>query len=395
MKSARIAFGGVLLVAVLTVTSGCDESERTAPPAVDVSKLDSGNYPTTPRTIERSEEQGAIQEALALGEHVPLLMDVDSRMVFNIARSGNRAFTQKHPPPANSGVGNVEEFFGPVPGLIAGFGTYAQRRQEFALGSDVEMAILRFSTADQAGVAMNFLAAEDNKEYPAKATATIPGYPEARAGVSELNSLTTWLTRGEYVLRIWTNNPLATPPDPVPLAEFTKRILDKQFEMLRDYRPTSPDKLAALPVDVDGLLGRTIPSKAAVNWTPGVYTPHAALHVHSRSDLTSRLFTDTEVDAFALDDSGVYRTADAAAAARLIAGFIDQATDSFAVIDPPPGLPDAKCLKKLDDPVVADLSADYQCYVAYDRYVGNVGSSQVQDLYQQAAAQYKLLVAGH
>ncbi|MFE9327112.1 hypothetical protein ACIHDR_35800 [Nocardia sp. NPDC052278] len=86
---------------------------------------------TTPRTIERSEEQGAIQEALRLGEHVPLLIDVDSRMVFNITRSGNRAFTQKHPPPANSGVGNVEEFFGPVPGLIAGFGTYAQRARSF------------------------------------------------------------------------------------------------------------------------------------------------------------------------------------------------------------------------------------------------------------------------
>ncbi|MFE9327113.1 hypothetical protein ACIHDR_35795 [Nocardia sp. NPDC052278] len=104
------------------------------------------------------------------------------------------------------------------------------------------MAILRFSTAEQATAAMNYLAAVDDKEYPAKATATIPGYPQARTRVSELDSLTTWLTRGEYLLRIWTNNPLATPPDPVPLAEFTKRVLDKQFEMLRDYRPTPPDK---------------------------------------------------------------------------------------------------------------------------------------------------------
>ena len=390
----KFTAGCALLIAILAVTSGCDGSEPTAPPAVDISKLDSGNYPTTPHTIEQSEEQGTIQEAIALAEHVPLIMDVDSRMVFNQVKGSNRAFTQRHPPPAFSGVGKAEDYLGPVPGLVVGFSAYGRRRQEFALGTNVELGVLRFSNSDQATAALNYLAAEENQEYPAKATMAIPGYPTARAEVSELDSLRTWLTRGEYLVRVWDNNPLATPPDPAPLADLTKRILDKQFEMLNDYHPTPRDKLSEVPVDVDGLLARTLPSKAAVDWTPGVYAPHAALHLHSRPDLTSRLFSDSKVDVYAEDDSGVYRTADSAAAARLIAGFVDQATDSFAVIDPPPGLPDAKCLKKLDDPVVVDSSATYQCYLAFDRYVGHVGSAQPQDLYQQAAAQYRLLATG-
>ncbi|WP_228000783.1 DUF7373 family lipoprotein [Nocardia australiensis] len=106
-------------------------------------------------------------------------------------------------------------------------------------------------------------------------------------------------------------------------------------------------------------------------------------------------FTDAEVDLYAQDDSGIYRTTDAEAGTRLIAAFIDQATDSFGTIDPPPGLPDAKCLKRLDDPVVNDLAPDYQCYIHFGRYVAHIGSDQPQDLYQRAAAQYKLLANGH
>ncbi|MFQ6394037.1 hypothetical protein ACLMAJ_11320 [Nocardia sp. KC 131] len=390
MISRTIAFGCAVFAVALAATTGCGGSD-TPHATVDVEKLDSGNYPTTPRTIERTDERVAVQEAIALAESVPLMMDVDNRLVFNAPKGDT--FTPQHPPSPSGGFGTAN-FTESVPGLVAGFGTGARRRQDFSLGLNAELAILRFSNPAQASGALAFLADAYHQKNPAKAPVSIPGYPDARAEVSEYGSVNTWLAQGDYLIKTFISNPIATPPDPAPLAEFTKRLLDEQFQLLQNYRPPARDKLSDIPVDVDGLLGRTLPSKPDHARAPGIYTPHAGLHLDSRPDLTSRIFADAKVDLYALDDSAIYRTADAAATVRLIAAFVDQGKDSFAITDPPPGLPDAKCLKKLEDPVVNDLSSDYQCYIPFDRYVAHIGASQPQDLSQMAAAQYELLAYG-
>ncbi|MFI9510970.1 hypothetical protein [Nocardia sp. NPDC052566] len=384
-----IALG--LLVVLLALAAGCGRSEP-ARPAIDIGKLDSGNYPTTPRTIERNADNGANQEGFELAKYVPLLLDLDRRLVFSNPPYGSIVFTPRHPPTPNRGLSDIADFASVAPGLVVGFDTRAQRRQSPRFGLDVSLDVLRFETPALAAAAVTRLADRLDAKYPPKGPLPISGYPDARGALTKYDSVETWLSRDEYLVHTFLGDQLATPPDPAPLLEFTKRILDRQLELLRDYRPTPQDKLAQAPVDIEGLLGRTLPSKTARSGTPGVFTAHAALHRDDRPEQTARYFADAKVDLVAIEASTIYRTGDADAAARLQAAFADQLARKYDAFAAPPGLPTAKCLKKRTD--AATLSSDFTCYVRNDRYLAQVWSSQPQDLYQQAAAQYKLLTVG-
>ncbi|WP_225729501.1 MULTISPECIES: hypothetical protein [unclassified Nocardia] len=253
--------------------------------------------------------------------------------------------------------------------------------------------MLRFGTPDQAGHALSVLAGAQAAQ-PNTTDTSIPAYPDARAEINEYGTVMTWLVRDTYLVWTIVEDNLAPAPDPAPLSRFTARIYDKLFEMLRDYHPTPPDRLATLPADVDGLLGRTLPSPKTPDWTPAILTPRAALHRDYYPARTSRIFADAKVDLLAIDLSTITRAGDRPAAARLLAAYVDQLSEDYGPFDGPPGLPGAKCLKKLDDPV-GPAVVTYTCFIGYDRYVAQVWAEQPQDLYQEAAAQYKLLAAGH
>ncbi|MEV0252201.1 hypothetical protein AB0H76_36835 [Nocardia sp. NPDC050712] len=370
-------------IALLAVGCGGSESSDSADPA----KLDAGNYPTAPRAVdkERTAETGAIQEAIELGSFVPLITDLDSRLVHGrIGVSGR--ITPQHPPV--TWVTPADNFTELVPGLVAGWRTAGSRRAESRLGLNVELALLRFTTPELAAGAARVLAAEAHRKYPPKGPLEIPGYP-GQTFLSHYDAVETWFPRGDFLVQLYVGNPLATPPDSAPLLDFAKRTLDKQFDLLRGYTPTAPDKLAEVPVDPEGLLARTLPTTNPGTYEDrtGVYPIAAELHLRSRPDLMQRAYADAGVDLIATAGSQVYRTGGPAAAERLMAALTTDYPTTHYPYDSPPGLPEAKCYK-------SRTRSQFVCYLTYAHLVAEVEADQPQDMNQKMAAQYKLLAHG-
>ncbi|MFC9892377.1 hypothetical protein ACFVMC_01670 [Nocardia sp. NPDC127579] len=380
----RAALAGLTTLALLVTGCGAGDS---AGPSAEPAKLDAGNYPITPRNLdrERTAETGAIQEALRLGGVVPLMMDLDSRLVYGRPGVAGKV-TAQHPP--GTWVTPDERFGELVPGLIAGWRTAGSRRDSTQLGLNAELALLRFANPDLAANAARVLAEENHRKYPPKGPLEIAGHP-GHSFLSQYDAVDTWVSRGDFLVRLYVSNALATPPDPAPLLDFAKRVLDKQFELLAGFTPTVADELAELPVDSEGLLARTLPAERPGTYEDptGVYTAAADLHLRERPDRMRPAYADAGVDLVASAGSRVYRTRDAAAAQRLLAALSAPLTATHYPYDSPPGLPDAKCYKDKTGP-------RFLCYLAYEHLVAEVEAAQPADLNQRMAAQYQLLTHG-
>ncbi|MGW0248729.1 DUF7373 family lipoprotein [Nocardia goodfellowii] len=383
-RGTRAALAGLTVIVLLVTACGSGDNPDSAP---DMAKLDAGNYPTSPRNLERERtaETGAIQEAIRLGGFVPLMSDLDSRLVHG--RSGvSGKITPQHPP--FTWVTPVEKFTEFVPGLIAGWRTAGSRREQSQLGLNAELALLRFANPELAGNAARVLAEETHKKYPPKGPLDIAGYP-GHTFLSQHDAVETWVARGDFVVKLYVGNPLATPPDPAPLLDFAKRALDKQFELLQGYTPTAVDKLAEIPLDPDGILARTLPSTRPGTYDDptGVYPVAAELHLRKRPDLMKRAYDDAKVDLIATAGSQIFRTGDPAAAKRLLAALTTDLTATHRPYDSPPGLPEAKCYKD-------KRGTGLLCYLVYAHLLTEVEAAQPQELNQKMAAQYKLLAHG-
>ena len=75
----------LVATAVAATTAGCGSDDHTTNTStIDISKLDSGNYPIVPRDIEaiRTAKTGPALEAIRIGNSTPLPLDVDGRYSF-------------------------------------------------------------------------------------------------------------------------------------------------------------------------------------------------------------------------------------------------------------------------------------------------------------------------
>ncbi|MGW4736709.1 DUF7373 family lipoprotein [Nocardia xishanensis] len=392
MARSRIALA--CLTVLLTLSAGCG-AESTA--RVDTAALNPGNYPTVPRDLSalRTGDSGAVRESIRLGSVVPLLMDLDSRLVHGRTNFAGHHYTARNPPYRGSGISDLENFSEQAPGLVAGWHTGGSRRANRNFGLDVSIALLRFTTPEQATHAMHVLADEGIEKYPPKQPLEIPGYSTGRTYLSAYDSVQSWTARGDYLLWTYISDGLATPPDRSPLLAFAKKLFDRQFELLDGFTPTPVEKLADTPVD--DLLARTLAAErqGTLEDVTGVYTVPAALHLESRPDLTRRALEDAGVDLIAYAGSRVYRAVDTTGAARLTAALATQVPPSYDPVDSPPGLPDARCFREdPGPPQSARIILEHRCYFSYDRYIAEVTANQPQDLAQRASAQYLLLAHG-
>lgn len=409
MKRLRYLTYSVLIAVVFgTNACGSDSAEGSdgSGRRYDVATLNSGNYPTAPvdvtntrNTKEGAEEAGRIREAVRIGNSTALAMDIDSRLVFDphgyikVTR-----ITIPRVPPVFADVGIGEkEFDSLAPGFVAGWHTKGQRRKEVDYGRSLVMHVMRFAGPEEARSAVRNLADRAMGE-PTRIT----GYSEARAAVLRERFhnrpfLSTWHAHGDMVLYVRINDPISIPFDPAPLVEITKNALDKQVEMLKNYTPIAVDKIASLPPDVDGMLSRTLPlgeeSSHRVFDPSGVYPRQAVLHTENFPNLAQAAYDDAGVDVVSVAMSTVYRTRDPASTTRLIAALEAQHDpDKYDKLNSPPDMPGTDCFTY--KPGGSILTFAPVCYVAFDRYVAEVGSHNLQELYQRTAAQYKLLADG-
>ncbi|WP_459549349.1 DUF7373 family lipoprotein [Nocardia sp. X0981] len=371
------------LLATVFIAASCGTGD-TETPEVDTSALQPGNYRTVPRSTEevRTPLNIAILEAVRLGRTMPAVSEVDPRLVFVHHTYAGGYYTAEHPPTEyHEGVG-IANFSTVVPGLVAGWSVNGQRREQPSLGRNASITLLRFTDAARAQHAAQVLSTNPRNELVR--AIEIPGHPEARGHVTEYDSVMAWTPHAEYLIYTYVGMGVDIPPDQRPLAELTTRLLDAQLGNLRGYTPTPLSELAELPVDVDGMLARTLPPTDE-GTAEAVITSAMARQLVGRTDRTGPAFDDAGVDLVVRAEPWIYRAEDAAAAQRLQAHFVSSLDPEYRVVESPPGMPMAHCAEH------SEQTASFQCLFTNDRYTVVFSGQQLQELHQKVAAQYLLL----
>lgn len=261
------------------------------------------------------------------------------------------------------------------------------------------ISILRFaSDADSKNAADEFLRItnEEGQRHPVP----IDGHADARATSGDNRSANAFQPHGPYVIVISAGIPESNQN---ALAGTIKKAIDLQSVQLDRQKPIPVDDLLDLPIDPDGIMRRAAP-KAKDYSDPfliraeedfGSFQPSGILHFERNPIEVRKAMEDGGVDLVGRRASTVYRARDVAGAIRLQTALTKPGKND-TVLDPPPGLPDARCIG-LD---VRDLNRQFTsyCAVVYDRYVAVVVSSIPElarvdrRLEERTSAQYSILV---
>ncbi|MEV0433745.1 hypothetical protein [Nocardia sp. NPDC050413] len=388
MQKRFAAIATVLLV----YTGACSNDKATSAPAIDTAKLDAGNYATTPFDVEtlRNASSGSIREAIRIGAVTPIPFEYDSRFAYGPDYNRSQIITPDEPPyPDEVGIKlERKNFSNEFPGLVAGWRTHGTRRLEMNMGRIIDTYTVRFDTpesARNAAIKMSTLApgtAYSLAKYGDAYTKVTQAEPSVTA------KMHSWLVQDDMVLYLQIRDPVSRPFDPLDNAEIIEKFYDAQIERLSGYIRTPINEISRLPLDVDGMLSRTLPAEKFTSRN-GVIPTHVAVAQAQKPVVVSAAYKDAGVDYIVWSGAFVYRAKDSAGAERLAAAFGSDALSSGApmkVADAPPNMPSALC--NVGD---TDRSIPPSCRFTVGRYLVRVGGANLQDVYQRAAAQYLLL----
>ncbi|MGQ4597303.1 DUF7373 family lipoprotein [Nocardia sp. R6R-6] len=262
------------------------------------------------------------------------------------------------------------------------------------------VSILRFaSETDSKNAADDFM--RITTELSERHAFPIDGHADARATSADDRGATAFQPHGPYVIVISAGLP---EPDRDKVAGTIKKTIELQIAQLDRQKPVPLDDLLDLPLDPDGIMRRAAPRakdysdpflSSIYDEDFGSFEPSGILHFERNPIEVRKAFEEGGVDLIGRRASTVYRARDLAAAIRLQTALTKPGKND-TVLDPPPGLGDARCIR-LD---VADLNRLYSsfCAIVYDRYVAVVLSkfpdlARVdRPLEERTAGQYSILV---
>lgn len=405
-KRAALTAATLLIVALTTACgSGTGSDSAPAEPVIDLSKLDTGNLPTQPKIYDKAgnPDLGKAVAAERLANYLPL----PSEMIPEA----------KYPPPAMSGAvrpfidfgsgaikmrtkADAASFKAAAPGFLAGFVTTADSDPVAGLAYQFENLVMLFTDEQAAKAAAPALGQTDFDASPGSQRLTIDGHPDAFAYLdTELNfnaTVRSWYASGRYVIftYIWDNVMAQTGvSDPAKLTARVKPALDAIPPALAKFQAPTVDQLTEQPADLDGVLGRTLPTVSddqSQRGIPGVYDAHGARHLFP-SDEDAALFDTAGVDRVAFNGGEVFRARDAAGADAVVAAH-SQISRTYRPVDSPVNLPNALC-RKYTGPQPFTIS--YYCFVRHGRFAAEVSADQLLDAQQRISAQYARLVNAH
>ncbi len=395
IRRALGAVGAALLITTLGAGCGSEHGRVAADPVIDLKTLDFGPYNADPRDEGKPTNQAQAQdiEAERLGNVVPLAMDINPELTYG-GGTGPVVFVD----PRATQLGNFADFSGAAqdaPNVVGGFISYGRSSQADD-GLELVNAVMIFPDEKQAADAAAALERRDFASKPGHQPVLIPKYPAAHAhwqpGVQSIDS---WYATGTLVVltsfydqaRMWFHH-----SDFPALVDMVTKSLDTMVPALAAFTPIPVDKLSDQPIDIDGMLGRTMlrPKVSKDEWVnpPGVYTAHAELNWTPDPIETRQWLRADGVDLVAQYGADVFRARDAAAAADVRDQLGDPAKH-FKSAAPPKNLPIAKCRQYHGQQIIA---VHYYCAVSYGRYAAQTWGDQLQDAQQRISAQYAILV---
>ena len=370
-------------------------------PAVDVSKLDVGTYPTQPRSLPgpATEQEGRYLAAFALAEAEvnPYAVDpqlsflygtpVPDRKLAATAISGNStAITQP-----------VLEQYGMVAAYIVQ--GVPQRLEDFVRnpggGALIDM-VTAFPNPDSANRAAAAMDDADFAVNPANQHAPIPGYPQAHAHFQPNNrSMAATMAQGSLVVSILSSDATANSVD--ALTQKVKAILDQQVPLMQNVIAPNDAALTSLPLDPDDMLRRAFVARdqPAISDSYGTIGPKAAIFCASSEAVKAGLYAQAGVDRCATTPTAqLLRAKDDSAANALLPKLVDASRQQGSIdhdVASPDGLSEAKCYETKNSLWADDANSRFFCWVSFGRYVAAVSSNEEKDARQRAAAQYAIL----
>ncbi|MFE9582181.1 hypothetical protein ACFYO1_37795 [Nocardia sp. NPDC006044] len=372
--------------------AGCGSDSPAPPPAVDIGQLDVGSYATAPREIGKPGfDRARVSEGQRLGSFVPLPMDIDPRFTFrpNSETSSLLAFIETM---YYLGL-SVDSFKEDARGFIAGFYSLGYTENDSLIATALTNTVLLFSDQQSATSAVAALAPAVATKEKLSEPVGISKYRDALAfwkpGKQELHS---FQASGQYVIYTEVKDAakVAVGTTDLPaMISLVEKSLDTVSARLREFRPTPPDKLTDVPLDHDGMLGRSLPRPSEDGWRnpPGLYDRVGALNLSSDPVRDKKLFEEAGVDWLAYNAGHVYR-AENPKGAQLVRDSHSAPSKLYRRIGPPKNLPDARCREYRPKDV---LVPRFHCVASYDRYTAEVWSDQLIDVYQRISAQYAML----
>lgn len=400
---------GAALVAI--GMSGCATQVDGAPsrvPAtitadgVELELLDTGNFPSRPLPVfgaAGTREIGADMEALRLSDYVVLTGDIDPSLVNGQMPARAYATSEELdallPVPSDSGD-NPMVAAAAAHDFVAGYGTSRFRAESGADRLALQKAVLIFPDAASASAAATEMSAAFATAWPdiPATPAQIPGHPDAVAFSDDFGSgpqVKSFSATGPYVLY---ERAAATTVEAA--ARLVATTIDAQQELLTQFTPTDPAKLADLPRDPTGLLSRTLLAADYQQTGEGrVRDPAGTLHGALDPVEYQRIYDKADVVSIATGQlSTVWesRLDDGGAVVR------DEFADLNTVVrglEPSPGvsgMPNVRCVRRPS--TLGDAEPYTWCYGSAGQYAFSVEGLQEAAVHQMAAAQYLMLTTG-
>ncbi len=397
----RFRRGLVTLLAMVTVAGvGCSASTITGEPrpgmaSVDVASLKTGAYKPEPSAydpmIDTPGELRAV-EARRMLNYLVVPSDIDSDIT---ELSGTELFTTPEMPFI---LETLPEKYRPVTvdnNLL--IGVYVVRiNKDLRSRKKLIISVLRFPTEAASRKAVEQFDQITNAD-PGRHTILVDGHADARTSSADDITAVSFMPHGSFVILVNAGVP---QPNQTALAGVIGTTIDQQVARLAQFQPTPLDDILDLPMDQDGIMRRALP-KAPGGGDPfyndddfGPVQPAGQLHFERNPVEMKRALEESGVDLIGRRGGIVYRTRDLSAAFHLQSVLV-KAGRNDEELEPPPGLPDARCVRiEFVDQV---RHFDELCAVVRGRYVGVVvaksrfnGRSDPA-LYNRAAAQYAIL----
>ncbi|MFF3224913.1 hypothetical protein ACFYV7_19130 [Nocardia suismassiliense] len=389
-RSLRTLAAGLVVLSV--GAAGCGSDSPQPARVVDISQLDVGSYSTTPREIGKPGfDRARLSEGQRLASFVPLPMDVDPR--FTVQSGAGTHNTVGFIETLYAMEFSADSFRAIAPGFITGVYSLGYSDSDTLIATTLTNTVLLFADQQAATLAAAGLAQAVATKKELNEPVGIGKHPDAQAfwkpGTQELY---TFQASGQYVIYTETRDrakiQLETTDLPAMIA-LTEKSLDTVGTRLREFRPTPPDKLTDVPLDHDGMLGRSLTRPKEDDWSnpPGLFDRNGALHLINDPVREKKLFEEAGVDWLANSAGYLYRARNQRGA-QLIRDSHGALSKIYRRVDSPKYLPDARCREFR---AKNSLILRFHCVASYERYTAEVWSDQLIDVHQRISAQYALL----
>ncbi|MFJ9370244.1 hypothetical protein ACIRRA_38285 [Nocardia sp. NPDC101769] len=407
MRKLARAVVSVVVAATMAGTAACGSDAAPGPvepaePAIDLSKLDTGNLPTQPKHYDKAADPDLARavQAERLANYIPLPSEVNPQVRYPAAAVNGAIH-----PFIDFGSGamklranaEADALKAAAPGFISGFVTTGDSDKQGALAYEYSNVVLMFTDDAAASAAAKALGQTDFDAVPGSQRLRIEKYPDAFVYLDTRYNFNatvrSWYATGRFVLftYIWDDVMAETGvSDPAKLTARAQLGLDAIPPALAKVPVIPQDQLTEQPVDMDGVLGRTLPTvydDESERGIPGVYDRHGGLQLFPGDD-NAALFDKAGVDRVAFNGGTVFRARDAVGADAIVAAR-SETSRTFRPAESPANLPNAQC-RKYTGP--EHFAISYYCYVRHGRFAAEVSANQLLDAQQRISAQYALLV---